>query len=524
MKNNNFEKEETFEGGFKVNFEDISSNSDSSEENLDFNRFADNKGSHAKEKKGLAAWWSNRKKWQKGLIISVSSVILVLAIVIGTVRMVFDYNYNEIEQAPENLGFEDVINKNIINIALFGIDARTPDTFEGLSDSIMILSLDTVTKKVKIVSVMRDSFVPLPYDNGKTKYAKINSAYQKGGPELAIKTLNTTFGLDISEYATVNFYGMADIIDAVGGIDAELTKAEVGKNTVHGLNECIDEICEHLGLDASKYHIYKSGKQHLNGIQAVAYSRIRYVKNIWGTNNDYGRTDRQRFVMEQLFNKALTMKKSQYVKLAKALMPCCETSLSYSEIMDLAVDMLLASPTFHQYRMPQEDFIMKSPSGVGSVVYYDLDYAKKLIHAFFYEDISPDEFIETNGIEKNNWYKKGQSSSNNNNSQKEETTSKTESAINSTSSKEQTGSSVVTTPSKGDTGSTETTTPETGVSQPQTSEDDETQTEETTPNSEETPTTENNQGNGVDTPDSNGENSDGDTSVTPNESSPTVVE
>lgn len=75
------------------------------------------------------------------------------------------------------------------------------------------------------MSVMRDTLVPITY-NGKTTYAKINSAYSKGGPELAIKTLNTIFKLDISEYATVNFYGMSDIIEAVGGIDVELAKGE----------------------------------------------------------------------------------------------------------------------------------------------------------------------------------------------------------------------------------------------------------------------------------------------------------
>lgn len=470
MENNNFEEQESFEGGFKVNFEDISSNS---EESLELEDFANKPKGHQKEKKGFALWWSNRKKWQKGLMISAVAIVLVIAIAIGTILTVFDYNYNEIKDNPENLGFENVIDQNIVNVALFGIDARTPDTFDGLSDSIMILSLDTVNKKVKIVSVMRDSFVPITYNNGKVKHNKINSAYQKGGPELAIKTLNTIFGLDITEYATVNFYGMADIIDAVGGIDAELTKAEVKKTTVHGLNECIDEICKHLGVDASKHHIYEPGKHHLNGIQAVAYSRIRYVKNIWGTNNDYGRTDRQRYVMEQLFNKALTMKKSQYVKLAKALMPCCETSLSYSEIMGLAVDMLLESPTFHQYRMPQEEFIMPSPSGVGSVVYYDLNFAKKLIHAFFYEDISPDEFIAQNGIEKNKWYKNGNSS---NNSSKEEETSEPESSGNSNQVGNQGGSSTgtpssggTTTPSGGQSGGT----PVTGGEQTPTDDDDE---------------------------------------------------
>ena len=348
-------------------------------------------------------WWRERKKWQKALMITFTSLVLVFAILATVVFTVFDYNYNKITEKPEDLGFTEVIDNKIINIALFGIDTRNKKSFKGLSDSIMILSLNTKTKKVKIISVMRDSLVPITY-NGKTTYNKINSAYRKG-PEIAIKTLNTIFGLDISEYATVNFFGMADIIDAVGGIDAELTYNEV--NGYHGINDYVKEVCKQMGISSSKHLIEKSGKQHLSGIQAVAYSRIRYQANIWGTNNDFGRTDRQRYVMEQLFNKAVKMEKSQYMKLAKALIPCAETSLSYSEIMSLATSVLLHSPSFEQSRVPLTEYQMgsKSVQGAGSCVYYDLDYAGKLIRAFIYDDITPEEYMKQNGIEKNDWYK-----------------------------------------------------------------------------------------------------------------------
>ena len=375
---------------------------------------------YLKRKKGFPAWWAKRSGWQKGLMISGVSLLLVVAILLGVVKSLFDYNYNDITKEPLDLGFEEVLDESIVNIALFGIDARNPKSFKGLSDSIMILSLNKGTKKVKIISVMRDTLTPITY-NGKTTYNKINSAYQKGGPELAIKTLNTIFKLDISEYATVNFYGMADIIDAVGGIEAELTKSEVAKfnGTQRSINGCIYEICHNLKLNPKDYYIFTPGVHHLNGVQAVAYSRIRYVANIWGTNNDYGRTDRQRYVMEQLFNKALTIDKSKYPKLAKALIPCSETSLSYSEIIDLAFDILLNSPTFAQARVPQEEYQMKEPNTkLGSVVYYDLDFAAKLIHAFIYDDITPEDYIEENGVEKNPWYKGGSSSSSNKDSSK----------------------------------------------------------------------------------------------------------
>lgn len=373
------------------------------------------KGRHfLKKKRGnrFTKWWGRRQKWQKAVMISATSLVLVLAITVGALFKVFDYNYNNITGDPENLGFESVIDKKITNVALFGIDSRQVDSFKGLSDSIMILSLNSETKKVKVISVMRDSLVPITY-NGKTVYGKINSAYSKGGPELAIKTLNTIFGLDISEYATVNFYGMADIIDAVGGIDVELAEGELdvygyenGVRINWGINGMIAEQCGYMGIDPSKYYVKKAGLQHLNGVQAVAYARIRHAANIEGTNDDFGRTDRQRYVMEQLFNKAVTLNTAQYISLAKSLIPCSETSLSYSQILSLAVNILLASPTFEQSRVPLDEYRMesKSISGYGSCLYYDLDYAGKIIRAFIYNDITPEDYIEINGVEKNDWY------------------------------------------------------------------------------------------------------------------------
>ncbi len=377
-------------------------------------------------------WWKNRKKWQKATMIAAVAVVLVASIVLSVFNSGVGYNYNKITNDHEDLGIENIIDKDIVNVALFGIDTRNVKSFKGNSDSIMVLSLNTNTKKVKIISLMRDSFVPITY-NGKTTYSKINSAYAKGGPELAIKVINTNFGLDITEYATVNFFGMVDIIDAVGGIEAELTAVEVANQYVqpYAINACISEICSSLGVSAKEHYINTAGKQHLNGIQAVAYSRIRYVANIWGTNNDYGRTDRQRYVMEQLFNKALTIEKSQYIKLAKSLIPCTETSLSYSEIIGLAFDMLLESPSFEQARIPRDDMLMIQPkTSAGSVVYYDLEFAKKLIRSFIYDDIDFDQYIEANGVEKNDWYStvtRRQSSSgtgNNNNSTVSNSTSK----------------------------------------------------------------------------------------------------
>ena len=362
-------------------------------------------GSKHEKKKSSKRSAKRRSSRKKKVLITLISILLVLGLLVGWFFYYWRYNYNPITEKPEELGFEKIIDKEVYNIALFGIDTRNLNSFTGNSDSIMILSLNTKLKTVKIVSILRDTIVPIT-NNGRTVYGKINSAYAKS-PEIAIRTLNEAFGLDISEYATVNFYGMSEIIDAVGGIDATVTEDELKH---HGrqhpnLNGCMDEICSHLKLDPAKYYITTPGLHHMNGVQAVAYSRIRSSRNVWGTNNDYGRTDRQRYVMEQLFSKAINLEKSKYTKLAKAMIPCTETSLSYTEIMGLAFNILLNSPTFDQARIPQDDWGMPFKwNGYGSVVYYDLDYASRAIHSLFYDNKTIEQFVEENPVEKNDWF------------------------------------------------------------------------------------------------------------------------
>lgn len=461
------DKDSSFGFGFDDSYEDIVSStskkieeyedivSDSAlkpdnAENFVLSDFSNRR--YIKRRHGLAGvadrikfWWQTMSRKKKKIVISLASVFLVIAMLLSWFFIYWRYNYNPITGNPDELGFENVINDKVINIALFGLDTRNENSFKGNSDSIMILSLNTQTKKVKIISLMRDTFVPIE-KNGKETYGKINSAYGTGGPELAIKTINKAFDLDISEYATVNFFGMTDIIDAVGGIPVTITQDEITWKGADrpNLNGCMQEICANLGLDPSKYYINTAGEHHLNGVQAVAYARVRYCTNVWGTTNDYGRTDRQRYVMEQLFNKAVTLKKTEYAKLAKALIPCSETSLSYSQIMSLAVNILLHSPTFEQSRIPQTEFLIPFRySGYGSVVYFDLDYATKVIHAMIYDDISMEEYIETNGIEKNDWFgKRGVSSSGSSSKPSSSTASSSSSTVS------QSTPSVVETPSE----------------------------------------------------------------------------
>ena len=355
----------------------------------------------------------SQKKKLKIFLITITSILLVFTVFLaGSLFLLnyFDYNYNDLDATNSELGFEQEINKKIINIALFGVDTRNVTSLKGNTDSIMILSLNTETKTVKVISVMRDSLVEIEKD-GKKSYRKVNSAYAYGGPELAIKTLNQNFSLDISEYATVNFFGMAEIIDAVGGIEAELTEKEVQKRVAgfEALNECIYGICEQLKIDPEPYYITTPGKHHLNGIQAVAYSRIRKVANIWGSTDDYGRTERQRYVMEQLFNTVKNLPKTKYLSLIKALIPYTETSLSVNDVFSIASNIMLHSPSFEQSRIPLDEYKMgaiHSIPSAGSYIYFDRDYASDVLHAFIYENTQPKDYMAQNPVQKNDWYGK----------------------------------------------------------------------------------------------------------------------
>ena len=339
----------------------------------------------------------------RGVIIAMVSVLAVLGVLFAGAGIFIwkylDYDYDSTIQhmTNEQLGITNVtLSKKVTNIALFGVDSRDPDGYTGRTDSIMIVSLDEIHNKVKITSVMRDTLVHM----GDRGWGKINSAYAKGGPELALKTLNEAFDLNIRHYATVHFAGMVDIVDAIGGVEVEITE-----NERVAANKLIVEKGPNLGTEKDK--IQKAGLQTLTGVQAVSWSRLRSVSTADGVSNDFGRTDRQRVVMEAMFNRITAMGASQYPALAEALLPYVRTSLSYSDIIGMA-SAVLGDTTFEQTRIPQMEYIINADyremTG-SSTVYYNLDYAAKVLHAFVYDDVPPADYIAQNGVDKTSWAK-----------------------------------------------------------------------------------------------------------------------
>lgn len=225
------------------------------------------------------------------------------------------------EEVEENLQ-EDQENtvKGYRNIALFGVDSREEELGKGTrSDTIIIASINQDTQEIKLISVFRDTYLNLSNDT----YNKCNAAYAKGGPEQAISMLNANMDLNITDYVTVGFGGLIDAIDALGGIEMEVTEAEISH-----LNNYQLCMAEEMGVDYTP--VEKSGKQLLNGMQATAYCRIRYTKG-----DDFRRAERQRDVLTAMMNKAKGASVSALTDMVNAVLPQVETSLNVNEILSV---------------------------------------------------------------------------------------------------------------------------------------------------------------------------------------------
>ena len=226
------------------------------------------------------------------------------------------------EQNEENL-------KNYRNIALLGVDTRNDnyETYNNRSDCIIIASINERSGDVKLISIYRDTYLQIR-ENGKDKLDKITHAYAFGGAQNTLHALNTNLGLNIKEYVTVNFDAVIEAVDALGGITINIAKDEINY-----INDYIDQLNDMFNRGSK--HITKTGEQKLDGIQALAYSRIRYT-----TGGDYKRTERMRTVLEAMVSKAKTLGLGQLVNLVNLLVPKISTNLSTGDIVSLIPTLL----------------------------------------------------------------------------------------------------------------------------------------------------------------------------------------
>lgn len=347
---------------------------------------------------------AKKKKWKIALFVVELLVIFILVGICWAMSKANKIQHVKIteEEKKEELAIDEGIMesealKGYRNIALFGVDSREGQLDKSTrTDTIMIASINLDTKEVKLVSVYRDTWLNLSTDS----YNKANSAYARGGYKQAIAMLNMNLDLNIEDFVTIGFDGLIDVIDAVGGIEIDVKEAEIPHINSYQISMVGHPTGElnangepnYTAVEGVEYiPVTKSGTQTLNGLQATAYARVRYV------GSDLERASRQRTVLTKVAKKAMTLNPATLNKIADAVFPKVMTSLSLSEILDLLKD--IASYDIGETTgFPFEDHIV--PNGrVGSasvVVPVDLEKNVSLLHEFLFgeENYEPSDTVK----------------------------------------------------------------------------------------------------------------------------------
>lgn len=329
-----------------------------------------NKGSKKGGAKEEIKRWSLKKK-----IIAVLLILLIILVILGTIAFVFimtkldmvntvdrGYDnsiYNSIESDSDldptlpnspssdidalNSQIDNIINNStpikfsddVYNILLIGTDARNT-TERGRSDSMILVSLNKKTKTIVLTSIMRDIWISIP---GKSN-GRINSAYAWGGADLLIQTIESHFKVRIDKFVRVNFFSFEEVIDSVGGVEITVSDAEA-----KGMEGALRELNKLEGVDPTTDFLGHGGTYILNGKQALAYARLRYVGNA-----DFERTERQRRVLEQILKRAKGLSMLELNDCLDTLLPLLTTDLTKGEMLGLIVD----APTYLGYDIVQQ--------------------------------------------------------------------------------------------------------------------------------------------------------------------------
>lgn len=314
----------------------------------------------------------NRKR-KKKLIRRIRTIVLVLLAVLGghfmarinlEVNAVLDErmvgtDISSVEVDESTLGSDD----RIVNILLMGSDKRVEWKETGRSDSVMIATMDLKNKRLKITSLMRDMYVPIP-DHGENRF---NAAYSFGGVGLVYKTIAANFGVRLDGYVVVDFAAFEAVINTIGGVEITLTDAEHKYLTTAYKKGSVKKLTQ--------------GLNNMNGKQALAYTRIRQ-----DAKGDFGRTERQRKVLEAIFKKAKSMPATKLVELAKNTMHSVSTDLTNEEIISYLESVIWMGTTeIDQMRIPIDDSYYQDRINKMAVLVPDIEANKEALHEFIFE-------------------------------------------------------------------------------------------------------------------------------------------
>lgn len=269
----------------------------------------------------------------KGIVATILAIVTVV-ITLGcvsykkvddTINLMQTIDKEEVKAMTNTNISEDTIStlKENWTIAIFGIDARDTDDLTGAnSDVIILASINNKTGNINLTSVYRDTCLK----TGDNRYRKVNEAYAIGGPKKAVEVLNENLDLQIDDYIAVNWKSVATAINILGGVDAEITKDELKY-----INGYITETVNSTGIGSVQ--IKDPGLHHLDGIQAVAYSRIRYT-----SGNDYKRTERQRTILASVLEKAKQADLATINNVIVTVFPMTSSSIDTNSVIEAGLN------------------------------------------------------------------------------------------------------------------------------------------------------------------------------------------
>lgn len=321
-----------------------------------------------------------KKKRKKSKVAFFFTMLIAEVFVLG---VIFAYayalkQYSKIQRPDYNV--EQVLNTDLSekklaemrgyrNIAVFGVDSRDSSVGRGnRSDVIIICSIDQSSGEIKLVSVYRDTYL----DVGKNSFQKATHAYSYGGPARAVKMLNDSLDLNITDYITFNWKAVATAVNILGGVDIDITPAEFKY-----INSYITETVKGTGIGSVQ--LKAPGMQHLDGVQAVAYARLRYM------DTDYQRTERQRKVVELAFEKAKKADPKTLNDLLGNVLSMVATNLTWQDGLDVINDIGKYKLVDTQGFPFKKDDMTKGTKGF-IVVPIDLESNVVQLHSYLFKD------------------------------------------------------------------------------------------------------------------------------------------
>ncbi len=320
-------------------------------------------------------WFSKLNRKQKIIVLTGGGILATLILLLLTVLIALWMVGRTVDKGTDDVGnvyvnseLDDAVGKGYTDIALFGVDSRGGDWKSGVqSDCIIVASINNQTKEIKLVSVYRDTLLDVSGNN----LRKCNSAYNMGGGKQAIEMLNRNLDLKIQDYVAVDWAGVIEAIDLLGGVEIEIEEQEI-----YFINKFMQETADSAGKKVTP--IQRAGKQTLNGVQATTYCRVRST-----AGSDFTRTERQRRVIEQMLVKASESDLNTILKIVDKVYLKVNQSLGKDKIVEYA-------RAYAKYKIvgtegfPMEKATAIIPGKGDVVVPMDLKTNVQMLHEFLY--------------------------------------------------------------------------------------------------------------------------------------------